>query len=182
MKTVRSYLLDRPNVVTMLLVALIAAQLAVSMLWLPAASPGRLFDAIEPATRSTSIADLAIGVAGVAAMVGGFAGVVVVFGLSSNDERFRQVRLKAATSLSRNWMSVLTTPLIAAFGAIIAAAAATSGHTDAAVWMLELFVVLAAHGAVRLVIVLFELVKVVHNSDASSQQMTDTVDPDELLG
>jgi hypothetical protein len=165
----------------MVLVAAVAVQIIVSIFWLPAASPSRLFDAIQPATRFTAIADLAIGVAGVAAMVGGFAGVVVVFGLSSNDERFRKVRLKAATSLSRNWMSVLTTPLVAAFGSIIAAAVASAGRTDVAVWMLELFVVLAAHGAVRLVIVLFELVKVVHNSDASSQQKADTVDPDELF-
>ncbi len=114
-------------------------------------------------------------------MVGGFAGVVVVFGLSSDDERFRKVRLKAATSLQRNWTSVVTTPLVAAFGALVAATLARATWIDGAAWVFELCVLLAAHGAVRLVVVLFELVKVVHNSDLATQREADTADTDDVL-
>lgn len=181
MRRVGSFLLDHPSMVTLMLAVVVVIQFLVSVIWLPWIAPARLFDAVSPVERSKAIAELAIGVAGVAAMVGGFAGVVVVFGLSSDDERFRKVRLKAATSLQRNWMSVVTTPLVAAFGAFVASVIATAGAIDASVWLLELCVLLAAHGAARLVVVLFELVKVVHESDVAAQHTAETVDTDEFF-
>ncbi|WP_295823941.1 hypothetical protein [uncultured Microbacterium sp.] len=180
-RKIGSFLLDHPGFVTVVIVVAVVAQVVVSF-WVPVVSPGHIFLPLAEAERSTAVADLALGVAGVAAMVGGFAGVVVVFGLSSDDERFRKVRLKAATSLQRNWTSVVTTPLVAAFGALVAATLARATWIDGAAWVLELCVLLAAHGAVRLVVVLFELVKVVHNSDLATQRSSDTADTDDVLG
>ncbi|HWL59754.1 MAG TPA: hypothetical protein VNQ48_02595 [Microbacteriaceae bacterium] len=181
MRRIASFLLDHPSAVTLVLTLIVVAHFLVSLLWLPWLAPAQLFSAVPDDDRSNAVAQLAIGVAGVAAMVGGFAGVVVVFGLSSDDERFRKVRLKAATSLQRNWMSVVTTPLIAAFGAFMAAVAATAGAIGLSAWLLELCVLLAGHGAVRLVVVLFELVKVVHQSDLATQRAADTADTDEFF-
>ncbi|MFD4958428.1 hypothetical protein [Microbacterium sp. NPDC058389] len=160
-----SYLLDHPSAVTCSLIGLVVLQWLLSWLWLPSLSPLQWTLDVPEADRPDAFASLATGVAGVAAMVGGFAGVVVVFGLSSNDERFRQVRIKASTSLRRNWTSIVTTPLFAAFGAMGAAALATSRHETMSLWVLEGCVLLAAHGAVRLVVLLSALVKVVHASD-----------------
>jgi len=177
----RKYLVDHPSVVTLVLVGLVLAHyLFATYLWTEI-QPLQFFNEVDSKTVDGSIANLSVSTAGVAAMVGGFAGVVVIFGLSSDDERFRKVRLKAATSLRRNWMSVVTTPLIAAFGALMSAAFASSGRTNVALWTLEICVLLAAHGATRLVIVLFELVKVVHASDDALQKKSDTVDTDEFL-
>lgn len=174
-------LLDNPSAVTITLGAIVAVHFSVSRLWFPEISPSNLFFAVGADDLPNAISSLALGVAAVAAMVGGFAGVVVVFGLSNEDERFRLVRIKASTSLRRNWMSIVTTPLAAAFGAIIAAALATAWWTGAAVWILEACLLLAAHGAVRLVILLSELVRVVHYADEAAQQAANTVDEDEFF-
>lgn len=175
------HLLDHPSTVTLILGAVVAIHFGVSKLWIPELSPSLLFDALDPASLPTAVASLALGVAGVAAMVGGFAGVVVVFGLSSDDERFRLVRLNASTSLRRNWMSIVTTPLAAAFGALLAAASATAWRPGAALWILEACLLLVAHGAMRLVILLNELVRVVHFADEAAQRAANTVDDEEFF-
>lgn len=176
-----SYVVDHPSFVTITLAVLVIAQFVIAKIWLPVISPSSLFHAVKATDLPASVSSLSIGVAGVAAMVGGFAGVVVVFGLSSNDARFRQVRIKASTSLRRNWMSIVTTPLAAAFGAVIAATLATATWTGAALWVLEVCVLLALHGALRLVVLLSELVKVVHAGDEGAQIEEDTVDSDDFL-
>lgn len=176
MKRAYSSVIDHPSMVTITLVALVVVYWLASWFWLPQIAPSRLMCSVARADLPGALSGLALGVAGVAAMVGGFAGVVVVFGLSSNDERFRQVRLKASTSLRRNWMSIVTTPLVAAFGSIVAATLATATLTDAALWVLIGCVLLAAHGAFRLVVLLFELVKVVHRSDEIAQNGGDDSD------
>lgn len=175
------YLLDHPSAVTLIVAALVLSHFLASKYWLPQLSPAGLFAAVTPKDLPTAVAELAIGVAAVAAMVGGFAGVVVVFGLSSEDERFRKVRINASTSLRRNWMSIVTTPLAAAFGSIVAAAFATAWWTSASVWILEVCVLLAAHGAVRLVILLNELVRVVSYADEAAQQEENTVDEEDFF-
>jgi hypothetical protein len=177
-----SYVVDHPSFVTITLAVVVIAQFVLAKIWLPFIAPSSLFHAVKPIDLPTSVSSLAIGVAGVAAMVGGFAGVVVVFGLSSNDVRFRKVRVKASTSLRRNWMSIVTTPLAAAFGAVIAATLASATWTGAALWVLEVCVLLALHGALRLVVLLSELVKVVHAGDEAEEISANTIDVDAFLG
>ncbi len=174
-------LLDRPSAVTGILIAFVLTHFTVSRLWLPELSPASLFGAVDVQDLPSAISSLSLGVAAVAAMVGGFAGVVVVFGLSNEDDRFRLVRLNASTSLRRNWTSIVTTPLAAAFGAIVAAAAATASFTSAAIWILEICFLLAAHGAIRLVVLLNELVRVVHYADEAAQKSANTVDENEFF-
>lgn len=178
-----SFLLDHPSVVTCGLIGLVILQWLLSWTWFPWLSPLQWALDVPEANRPDAFASLATGVAGVAAMVGGFAGVVVVFGLSSNDERFRQVRLKASTSLRRNWTSIVTTPLFAAFGAMGAAALATGRHETSSLWVLEACVLLAAHGALRLVVLLAALVKVVHASDEQNESPPEeTISTDTFYG
>jgi len=175
------YLLDRPSTVTFLLGLIVAMHFFASWLWFPFISPASLFYAVPEQDFPNAVASLAIGLAAVAAMVGGFAGVVVVFGLSSADERFRLVRINASTSLRRNWMSIVTTPLAAAFGAIVAATLATASLTSPALWILEVCLLLAAHGAVRLIVLLNELVRVVHYADEAAQKAASMVDGNDFF-
>lgn len=181
-RTVGSFFVDHPAAVTWLLVLLVGIHYTIGQTVWPDASPHLLVEDLSSTDRRTALSDLAVGLAGVAAMVGGFAGVVVVFGLSSDDERFRVVRLRAVSSLRRNWTSVVTTPLVAAFGALIAAILASAGLTTASTWFLEICILFAAHGAVRLVVILGELVKVVHKSDQSVQARENQVDDDIFFG
>jgi len=181
LRRARSYLVDHPSAVTLAIFILVLAHLIVAT-WISQVAPPALFVNVAAKALPAAVSSLAVGVASVAAMVGGFAGVVVVFGLSSDDERFRQVRLKASTSLRRNWMSVVTTPLFAAFGSMLAATLATAGFIPAALWLLELCTLLAAHGALRLVVLLSELVRVVHAADEAQKTQDDEIDTDEFLG
>lgn len=164
----RTFWLDRPGLVTAVLLALVLAHWLLDRSVDLGIGPDRLVADLDDSIVGQLVSAVALGVAGVAAMVGGFAGVVVVFGLSSDDSRFRQVRLRSATSLRQNWTSVVTTPLVAAFGSLIAAGLSLQPTlASGAMWILEVCVVLAAHGAVRLVVVLRELVKVVAAADKS---------------
>ncbi|TFD92103.1 hypothetical protein E3T61_07295 [Cryobacterium lactosi] len=163
-----SCLFDHPSIVTSSLIGTVIAQFVLA-LWFPLIAVTAPFDHLGTERREIAVSALSLGVAGVAAMVGGFAGVVVLFGLSSIDERFRTIRRAASSSIQRNWMSVVTTPLAAAFGSLIASAMASAGATSPALWVLEGSVLLAAHGAIRLVVVLHELVKVVNESDAAAR-------------
>lgn len=181
LRRARSYLVDHPNAVTLTIFVLVIVHFIVSVR-IPHAAPLALFVNVTGKGLPAAVSSLAVGVAGVAAMVGGFAGVVVVFGLSSDDARFREVRLKASTSLRRNWMSVVTAPLLAAFGSMIAAALATAIFVPAALWLLEICTLLAAHGALRLVVLLSELIRVVHAADDAHRSDADEVDTDDFLG
>jgi hypothetical protein len=180
-KRLLSTFVDHPTVVTTLLVGIVAVQFTVSALWLHDLDFSLFFSQLSANEQRSVLSQLALGLAGVAAMVGGFAGVVVVFGLSSEDARFREVRMKAATSLRRNWTSVVTTPLVAAFGALLAAAAAGAEAFGVCLWTIELCLLLAAHGAVRLVVILRELVKVVHRADEGATRHEQFVDEDEFF-
>lgn len=176
-----SFVIDRPLFVTGLIIVLMIAQFFAAERY-QLLSPVRFLDGMESADAPSLVAGIALGVASVASMVGGFAGVVVVFGLSANDERFRAVRLKAATSLRRNWMAVITIPLFAAFAALFAAAAASSAHFATAMWIVEGALLFAGHGALRLVALLHELVRVVHASDVKVDQEQNTMTADDIYG
>lgn len=183
MRKLFSIFVDHPGVVTAAIMSLVAVQYTLSLIASPSFSPGYLLLNSASSDTANAAMQIALGTAAVSAMVGGFAGVVVVFGLSSDDERFREVRQKASSSLRRNWRSVVSTPLLAAFGAIVAAWLAAVSLEPSALWVLELCILLAAHGAVRLVVVLFELVKVVHAADEAyaSAASNGEPDPDEFL-
>lgn len=164
MRAAKSWFIENPKWITLIAVTFVVAHFAVTLLY-PSASLALFLAIDEIDTARQLVLDLSLGMASVAAMVGGFAGVVVVFGLSSDDDRFREVRITASSSLKRNWSSVVTTPLFAAFIALIAAGVSIGGWPSVALWLLELCMLLAAHGAIRLVLVLSELVRVVHKSD-----------------
>lgn len=130
--------------------------------------PGQLLAASTP----EALLAIALGVAGLAALVGGFAGVVIVFGVGTEHPRFRLLRQRGGGPLAANWISVVVDALLSAFMAITAAVTIAAGQGRAGLWLAEVALLLAAHGSIRLVWLLSQLVRVVgaHDADEAVQQ------------
>jgi len=125
---------------------------------------------------------LALGVAGVSAMVGGFAGVVVVFGLGSENDRFRLLRRKGSRRLRANWISVVLSSFAGAFGALIAAVIVVGFGAEAGMWVLEVCILVTAHAAIRLTGLLAGLAGIVDSEDEDHDRAVNTVRTSEIIG
>jgi hypothetical protein len=117
-----------------------------------------------------TLMSLALGVAGVSAMVGGFAGVVVVFGLGSENDRFRLLRRRGSARLRANWISVVLSSLSGAFGSVIAAVVIVGFGIERGLWVLEVCFLLTAHGAIRLTALLAGLAGIVDSQDEDAER------------
>ncbi|MCW2904135.1 MAG: hypothetical protein JWO67_6400 [Streptosporangiaceae bacterium] len=129
---------------------------------------------LDKAATRGEIVTLHLGVAALAAMTAGFAGVVVVFGLTADAERFRQLRREGDHRLRATWVSVVSSSFLSAFVAVGAATAALANWVQPSVWATLVAVFLLAHAAVRLLWMLTALARVKHgdDQDSSSQEMT----------
>lgn len=76
----------------------------------------------------------------VSASVACFTGIVVVFGLSSQPEAFRQLRVKVAPALTRNWLSLRSSGFVSAAFAMLACLMSLMGAAEWAPWFFELSV------------------------------------------
>lgn len=114
------------------------------------------------------------------ALLAGFAGVVVVFGLTSNSARFRRFRKLAGASLKRNWSSVSASGFWA-MGLGFLALLMSSGNLDRiAVWVLELALLFLAHSSARLVWILNVLVQIVSKDDDAEDKKDRTLTTEQL--
>lgn len=114
------------------------------------------------------------------ALLAGFAGVVVVFGLTSSSTRFRRFRKLAGASLKRNWSSVSASGFWA-MGLGFFALLMSSGNLDLfAVWILELALLLLAHSSARLIWILNVLVQIVSRDDESEDKKDRTLSSEDL--
>lgn len=129
-----------------------------------------------------TLTSLSLGVAGVSAMVGGFAGVVVVFGLGSENDRFRLLRRTGARRLRANWISVVLSSFLGAFGAIVSAVIVVGFGTEPGMWVLEVCLLFTAHAAVRLTCLLAGLAGIVDSQDEDEVRAKRTVPTQDVLG
>lgn len=106
-----------------------------------------------------------LGMLGPAAIVAGFAGVVVVFGITASSERFKQFRAQAGRSLRRTWVASTLSGFEAVALAIAAALLSISGWTLAAAFSFEASLLLLLHGALRLVWILSQMIGIVRADD-----------------
>ena len=160
MQWLRSKVQDHPLYVSLSIFAAVAAQAALTWLGqLPNMWAGTL------AQEDSVTVTLFLGTAAAAAILAGFAGVVVVFGLTADGDRFRVFRLEAGKSLRGKWTSTSLAGFAAAGLSPGAAIAVVNGPDVAAPWLFELSLLLMAHGALRTVWILRELIVVVRNED-----------------
>lgn len=111
---------------------------------------------------------LYIGVAGAASLVAGFAGVVVVFGLSGTGHSIRVFRASAGQSLRANWLSVIGTGFSSAALGFAAALMTVLQLRDFAPWIMQIALVLLAHASVRMVWLMKLLIDNVKTDDAQT--------------
>jgi hypothetical protein len=168
---VRGWAEDYPARVNLALVLLVAAQ-AVSTLWTDALDlPSRIISHSSPEARSA----FAVESAAVAGVVAGFAGVIVIFGLSTDTARFKLLRMKGAERLAANWTSIVSVSLLGAFGLVTAGALVMAGSNWVALWTVEGALLITAHGALRLVWLLRSLASVVAAQDDDANNTEDEV-------
>ncbi|MGO3763515.1 hypothetical protein [Glutamicibacter arilaitensis] len=116
-----------------------------------------------------------LGAASASAIVAGFAGVVVVFGLTATGEKFRNLRLDAGQSLGSNWTSSSVSGFSAAGVALMAAIATATGQFFWAPWLLEWSLLLLLHGTIRIIWLLRILMGIVAAQDAADAKKSKTV-------
>jgi hypothetical protein len=169
-----------PLLVSSVLIALVAGHLALSQTY-PTLNVAATLADTSASDPVDTLMSLALGVAGVSAMVGGFAGVVVVFGLGSENDRFRLLRRRGARRLRANWISVVLSSLTGAFGAVISAVVIVGFGAEFGLWVLEGCLLFTAHGAIRLTALLAGLAGIVDSQDEDAEQTAAAVSPEGLI-
>lgn len=118
--------------------------------------------------------DLYLGLLGPASIIAGLAGVVITFALSSMSERFKVLRAQGGKALQRTWISSSLSALLAALAGIIASMLLISGQAELATFFFEAALLWLAHGAIRLLWILYKLIGV--------QRIDDLVEADSNSG
>lgn len=164
MKRLGGLIQDHPALVSLTAFIVVAAHATLVVL-------EKLPNSWEPLTKTVDVGiSIYLGAASAAAIVAGFAGVVVVFGLTATGVRFRQLRLQGAASLSRNWTSASVSGFAAAGLSLAAAVLAGVGANDWSPWLFEWSMLLLLHGTVRIIWLLRSLMDVVHTEDQAADR------------
>lgn len=150
---------DYPSLVTCALVGVVVAH------WLAASRFDRVPNPVEELVDRSATSALYLGTAGVVAIAAGFAGVVIVFAMSRDNETFAKLRRKGGARLQSNWLALLTSPTLAAWCLLSAACLEELGNPVLAGWVFEFALLAAAHGSVRLVWLFRKLLDAVEAED-----------------
>lgn len=151
--------IDNPGKMNLVLLGFVVLHAVSCIIW-PAAN---IWNLIFPEGSEPEAVSLAV--VGTGALLAGFAGVVVVFGLQGTSERFRRLRRSGGDELKENWSSMSSSGFWT-MGVALASSLAFSATWDmAAGLLLELALLVLAHGSVRLMWMLRNLVEVVSSDD-----------------
>jgi hypothetical protein len=154
---------DHPTSVTIFIILLVLAHAISTALGLPNCWQSIISMKDPPM-------DLYVAMLSVSALQASFAGVIVVFGLSTQPQAFRDLRVRAGKALVDNWMSISYSGFLSAACALIASLMALMGGGSFAPWAFELSVLFCVHGIIRLLWLLKDLIQVVRNDDARMEQ------------
>lgn len=181
LRNVGGWFANYPLFVSALIIGLVIAHFATSQSW-PILNVAAALAATSAGDVQGTLTALALGVAGVSAMVGGFAGVVVVFGLGSENDRFRLLRREGSRRLRANWVSVVLSSFTGAFGALVAAVIVVGFGAEPGMWILEVCLLVTAHAAVRLTCLLAGLAGIVDAEDDDDARRNNIVPTADLIG
>lgn len=131
------------------------------------------FDAAELG----SIVSVYLSLAAVGAIYAGFAGVIIVFGLTPTSNLFRTFRQNAGERMVANWRSVISTAFLASSLSIASAALESLNYREAGSYVFEVGVLLLFHSAFRSLWILGVLLILVKHDDTRElhQQRTRTL-------
>lgn len=156
---------DHPWSVNIMLVVLVALHAVPSVPgWIP--NVWVTLGSVDAALASS----VYLGFLGAASIVAGFAGVVVIFGLSGESAKFRQFRLVGGEALAQNWISTIASGFLAAGLSLVAALLAIGGVGELSPWLFELAILLLVHGTIRLVWLMKGLVGTVAADDVIKER------------
>jgi len=173
-----SWLADHPGGVSTALTALVAVHAVLASVFLSVIDPYKNL-AFEPNT-STAVT-IYLGLAAAAAIVAGFAGVIIVFTIGSEARRIRLFRFNAGEALQRSWIAAVAEPLLATLLGLLAAVTQVTSGKVLAPWLFELGVVLFSHGALRQLWLLWHLIEIVHADDHVAEEADNEVAAEALF-
>lgn len=159
MKRIMGLLKDRPKLVTMFILFFVILQIVLI-------KSGVVSDFSEVMRKNDKANDLYLAMLSVAALQASFAGVIVVFGLSNQPKAFRNLRTAAGKVLVDNWMSISYSGFLSAGFALFASLSNIITNSWLAPWFFEASVLFCAHGIIRLLWLLKQLIKVVRDVDS----------------
>lgn len=179
----RKALHDHPFRVDVAVLALVAIHWALTVPTYPARwkipSLPNLWSGIATAEPGTA-RDLYAAMLGPSAIVAGFAGVVVVFGLTSDAPRFRKFRADAGDSLKRTWVSSSLSGFLAGLAFVLAALLSFAGASESAPFLFEAGLLVLIHGAARLVWILRALIGIKTADDEQAVRQDSEVKLDRM--
>lgn len=115
-----------------------------------------------------TVRDLYVAMLGPSAIVAGFAGVVVVFGLTTDSLRFRKFRADAGDSLKRTWVASSLSGFVAGLAFVAACILSIAGAQVTAPFAFELGLLLLVHGGWRLLWILHALIGIKATDDVEA--------------
>jgi hypothetical protein len=124
---------------------------------------------------------LYLGAAAAAAIVAGFAGVVIVFTIGSEADRIQRFRVKSGKTLQVAWMAVVAEPFAATLFGVVAAMIQVTSGKHVAPWFFELGLAFLIHGALLLLKLLSEVVQIVHAQDTVTHVKKTEIPTSELF-
>lgn len=137
--------------------------------WVP-----NIWEALAEPTKQSQAQAIYLGLLGPAAIVAGFAGVVVVFGITASTDRFKRFRAQAGRSLRRTWVSSSLSGFEAVALAVAAALLSVSGMPFVAPFAFEASLLLLLHGSIRLVWILAQMIGIVRADDVVATDQANT--------
>ncbi|MDJ0350606.1 hypothetical protein [Cryobacterium sp. PH29-G1] len=172
-----AFVRDQPFWVDAILTVIVAAQFAATLLgYIPNIGSGLIDRADQGPVQALYLALL-----GPAAIVAGFAGVVVVFGLTANGDRFQKFRADAGPALTRTWVASTLSGFEAVVLGLTAAVLSVVGVPWLAPSFFELALLVLIHGALRLVWILSALIGIVRAEDITNTDATNVYSMDKLF-
>jgi uncharacterized membrane protein YhdT len=161
MKTLLSAVRNYPLIVNIAIyTAVLALYMAGSLLdweWIIPRRP--------PHFEPELIIPIYLGMGALAAISAGFAGVVIVFGITSQSKLFRRFRRRAENRLSATWSSVISLSFVAAALSIVASLFEAAGCYRISGALFLLGCLLLIHSTIRLLWIMHVLLKLVSADD-----------------
>lgn len=158
MRLILGNLKDRPYIANIIIVLFVVAHAFFT--W-----QGKIPDFWQKMVDDPNAGNLYVAMLSVAALQASFAGVVVIFGLSTQLEAFRALRVNAGEELVSNWMSISYCGFVSAAFALVASLINILGCQKLAPWLFEFSVLFCAHGIIRLLWLLKSLIGIVKDDD-----------------
>lgn len=170
MEQIRGFLRSQPFWIDGVLLTLVCIHLfATSIGWIP-----DIWTALADPKKQIQAQDIYLGMLGPSAIIAGFAGVVVVFGLTASTERFKRFRVQAGRSLRRTWSSTSMSGFVSVALAVVAALCGIAELFWLAPYVFEACLLLFAHGAIRLVWILSQMIGIVRADDVVDADRANT--------